>query len=126
MMSLASEKSALRKVAIVMLVITTITGCATTQRGPTPYETIVWNEVKVGDRVEVIRLSGHKLKFKVTQISPSGVTGMNRFVPYRDMRSLRVRTDGPGDAWIEFAGVVGIALLTVTLLKGLSAARFTM
>lgn len=121
MMSLANERSALRNVAIVMLVVTTITGCSTMQRVPTPNATIVSSEVEVGDRVEITRINGRKLKFKVTQISPSGVTGKNSFVAYADMRALSVRKAGHGDALKQIAGIVGIVLLTNTLLKGLSA-----
>jgi hypothetical protein len=71
-----------------------IAACTTTPQpvevpapGPIPPTT----EVFVGARVQVVKMDHTLIRFKVLEITPTGLRGKDGVVPYQDMRSLTLR-----------------------------------
>jgi hypothetical protein len=52
--------------------------------GPIPPTT----ELFVGARVQVVKMDHTLIRFKVLEITPTGLRGKDRVVPYQDIRSL--------------------------------------
>lgn len=73
-------------------------------------------EIQVGDRVEIVTRNDEKLAFAVTDIGTEGIGGKFGFIPYHNMRSLKVKR--PGRAGEESYGWVW-ALLGVAALAAL-------
>jgi hypothetical protein len=48
------------------------------------------NQLVVGDKVEVTRKNGDIVKFRLEQISESGINGEGHAIAYDDMQQLRV------------------------------------
>ena len=48
-------------------------------------------EIQHGDRVEVITHDSEKLEFAVTDITSSGLSGKFGFIPFANIRRLRVK-----------------------------------
>ncbi|MDT8320367.1 MAG: hypothetical protein RQ826_07550 [Xanthomonadales bacterium] len=68
--------------------------------------------LRVGDRVEVITRDSEKLEFAITEIDHDGLRGSFGFVPYDDMRRLRVRRTGGSAEDYEWVWImVGVAAL---------------
>ena len=77
------------------------------------------SSLRIGDRVEVVTTHNEKLDFAVTDISGEGLAGKFGFIPYHDIRRLRVRRPGTGDGeasgWLW--GVLGIAALVALVVS---------
>jgi hypothetical protein len=71
------------------------------------------SEIQHGDRVEVITQDSEKMEFDVTDITTEGIGGKFGFIPFENIRRLRVqRSTGVSTAntnWIW--GVIGAAAL---------------
>jgi len=71
------------------------------------------SSLQIGDRVELATRNNEKLDFAVTEITPDGLAGRFGFIPYHDIRRLRVHRPGyaksENRAWLW--GVLGVAAL---------------
>ena len=66
----------------------------------------------IGDRVEVITHDSEKLEFAITEIDTKGLAGKFGFIPYENMRRLRVQQAGAQSDDFEWLWVaLGIAAL---------------
>lgn len=76
-------------------------------------------EIQPGDRVEIVTRSDEKLVFAVTDISTEGLGGKFGFIPYHNIRSLRVNR--PGTAGDESYGwawaLLGVAALVALVVS---------
>ena len=77
------------------------------------------SEIQHGDRVEVITNDSEKLEFAVTDITTEGIGGRFGFIPFENIRRLRVQgsaqaADG-GATWIW--GVLGAAALVALIVS---------
>jgi protein involved in polysaccharide export with SLBB domain len=72
-------------------------------------------QIAIGDRVEVTTRDQEKFEFAVREINEAGLGGEFGFIPYANMRKLRVRQPGSdaGDlTWLwAILGVAAAALL---------------
>lgn len=71
-------------------------------------------DIRMGDRVEVTTGDNEKMEFTVTELNQHGLGGRFGFIPYENMRRLRVEQPGSGEVpdWIWVAvGVVAAAAL---------------
>lgn len=66
-----------------------------------------------GDRVEVVTHDNEKLDFSVTDVTAEGLAGKFGFIPYDDIRRLRVRRPGrqQSESMTWLWGVLGVAAL---------------
>ena len=75
------------------------------------------SEIQHGDRVEVITNDSEKMEFAVTDITTEGLGGKFGFIPFENIRRLRVQgtahTTGGGATWIW--GVLGAAALVALI-----------
>jgi len=75
------------------------------------------SEIQHGDRVEVITNDSEKMEFAVTDITTDGIGGKFGFIPFENIRRLRVQgtayTTGGGATWIW--GVLGAAALVALI-----------
>ena len=70
----------------------------------------------IGDRVEVITHDSEKLEFSVTEIDTNGLGGKFGFIPYENMRRLRVQQAGAQAEDFQWVWVaVGIAALVALI-----------
>jgi hypothetical protein len=69
--------------------------------------------LQIGDRVELVTYSNEKLDFAVTDITGEGLAGKFGFIPYDDIRRLRIHRpgyrQGQNPTWLW--GVLGLAAL---------------
>ncbi len=69
--------------------------------------------LQIGDRIELTTHNNEKLDFAVTDITPDGLAGKFGFIPYDDIRRVRVhrlgQSDGQNMAWLW--GILGVAAL---------------
>lgn len=54
-------------------------------------------ELEIGKRVEVTTFDREKLEFTVTEVTAEGIGGKFGFIPYENIRQLRVQVPGSGD-----------------------------
>jgi len=68
-------------------------------------------EIQHGDRVEVITHDSEKLEFAVTDITTTGLSGKFGFIPFTNIRRLRVkRAGGYSDKSFQWVwGIIGAA-----------------
>ena len=71
------------------------------------------SEIQHGDRVEVITRDSEKMEFAVTDITTEGIGGKFGFIPFENIRRLRVQrsTGGSGQSATWIWGVIGAAAL---------------
>jgi hypothetical protein len=73
--------------------------------------------LQIGDRVELLTYNKEKLDFAVTDITTDGLGGKFGFIPYTDIRRLRIHRPAHYSAadtpWIW--GVLGLAALVALL-----------
>ena len=71
------------------------------------------SEIQHGDRVEVITNDSEKMEFAVTDITTDGIGGKFGFIPFENIRRLRVQrqTGGSGESATWIWGVIGAAAL---------------
>jgi hypothetical protein len=69
--------------------------------------------LQVGDRVELVTHDNEKLDFAVTDITAEGLAGKFGFIPYEDVRRLRVHRPGlqQGESMAWLWGLLGVAAL---------------
>jgi len=69
--------------------------------------------VQIGDKVEVITRDSEKMNFVVTDITDDGLGGKFGFIPYENIRNLKVNVPGSSDgrsyAWLW--GILGVGAL---------------
>jgi len=69
--------------------------------------------LQIGDRVELLTRNKEKLEFAVTDITEEGLAGKFGFIPYEDIKRLRVHRPGQRKdgnlAWLW--GLLGVAAL---------------
>jgi len=67
----------------------------------------------IGDRVELVTHDNEKLEFAVTDITDEGLGGKFGFIPYDEVRRLRVHRPGArhGENLTWLWGVLGLAAL---------------
>jgi len=73
-------------------------------------------QIAIGDRVEVTTRDSEKFEFAVSEINESGLGGKFGFIPYSNMRRLRVQRPGgeAGDlTWLW--AIVGLAAAVVLI-----------
>jgi len=73
----------------------------------------------VGDEVEIITNNSEKLNFAVTDITSDGVGGKFGFIPYPDIRSLKVKRAGSSDdsslTWLWAAlGIIAVGAIVAS------------
>lgn len=73
--------------------------------------------IQHGDRVEVVTKDSEKMEFAVTDINTEGIGGKFGFIPFDNIRRLRVQQPGSGNgngtAWLW--GIVGAAALVALI-----------
>jgi len=73
--------------------------------------------LQIGDRVELLTVNKEKLDFAVTDITTDGLGGKFGFIPYADIRRLRIHRpvhySAENTTWIW--GVLGVAALIALL-----------
>jgi hypothetical protein len=74
-------------------------------------------EIREGDRVEVTTRVGERFEFSVTEINALGLGGEFGFIPYENMRQLRVRRPASaGDGGLEWLwAVLGAAIVIAVI-----------
>ncbi len=74
-------------------------------------------EIQHGDRVEVVTRDSEKMEFAVTDINTEGIGGKFGFIPFENIRRLRVQRPGSGSGnsanWIW--GIIGAAALVALI-----------
>jgi len=70
----------------------------------------------IGDEVEIITNDSEKLDFAVTDITNEGIGGKFGFIPYPEIRSLKVKRSGASDgsslSWLWAAlGIVALGAI---------------
>jgi len=72
-------------------------------------------QIGIGDRVEVTTRDREKFEFTVSELNESGLGGKFGFIPYSNMRKLRVRQpDDAGDlTWLW--AILGVAVAAVLI-----------
>ena len=100
-----------------------LTGCTYMQTLPSTRPADVETNIGIGDRVEIQRLSGDRIKMTVDEKLPTGLKGSGRFVTYADMAYIKVRrVDGTKTATAIETGVnVVLIVAGIYALQGLSA-----
>ena len=74
-------------------------------------------EIREGDRVEVTTRVGERFEFSVTEMNALGLGGEFGFIPYENMRQLRVRRPGSAsDGGLEWLWAVLGAAIVVALI----------
>jgi hypothetical protein len=74
-------------------------------------------EIREGDRVEVTTKAGEKFEFSVSEINALGLGGEFGFIPYENMRTLRVRRPGSASGgglewlWAVLGAAIVVALI---------------
>ena len=91
-------------------------GCSTFQRLPGTDAETVKSQVSVGDSVKITKNNGEKVRFKVSEVSDSGIGGEGQFVAYPDIQEIRSTQISTG-ATVGVSATVGILLV---LLIGLA------
>jgi len=75
------------------------------------------SDIQHGDRVEVITHDSETMEFAVTDITTAGIGGKFGFIPYDNIRRLRVQrptsTGGQSTTWLW--GVLGAAALVALI-----------
>jgi len=73
--------------------------------------------LQIGDRVELVTRGNEKLDFAVTDITEDGLAGKFGFVPYQDIRRLRVQRPGrqQGNSLTWLWGVLGVAAIVALI-----------
>jgi hypothetical protein len=68
--------------------------------------------IDYGKLAEVKMLDGRSAEFRITDITPEGIGGGDRFYPYAQMKSLRIEDrSGSGNSEQTWAVVLGILAL---------------
>lgn len=117
MVSIARTNSMICRSLVVLIIVTFTSGCTTMQpiRG-TDGESLS-NQISVGDTVEITRLDGEVVKFKVDDVLQSGVGGEGQFIAYKDIRQVRVARKGSATPALLIVGGIVAAILLVGLLE---------
>ena len=75
------------------------------------------SEIQHGDRVEVVTRDSEKMEFSVTDITTEGIGGKFGFIPFDNIRRLRVQQPGSSSGnsanWIW--GILGAAALVALI-----------
>ena len=75
------------------------------------------SEIQHGDRVEVVTRDSEKMEFSVTDITTEGIGGKFGFIPFENIRRLRVQRPGSSGGnsanWIW--GIIGAAALAALI-----------
>jgi hypothetical protein len=81
-------------------------------------------EIREGDRVEVTTRVGERFEFSVTEMNALGLGGEFGFIPYENMRQLRVRRPGSAsDGGLEWLwAVLGAAIVVAIIANADSVA----
>ncbi len=101
---------------IVYLVLIAFTaGCTTMQSVPATDAQSLASQIKVGDKIKIMRNDDTDVTFKVSAVSDEGVSGDGVFVAYSNIRQVQVRTVNPmSDTW---GMVILIAVATAYILS---------
>ena len=99
---------------IIYLVLIAFTAGCTTWR-PLP-ETDAWSlasQIKVGDKIKIIRNDHTDVTFEVGAISDEGISGDGVFVAYSDIRQVQVRQSSTGKTVGLVAAIVVVLLVVM-------------
>ncbi|RPH97405.1 MAG: hypothetical protein EHM68_08405 [Lysobacterales bacterium] len=108
----------MKRLLLALLVIL-LAGCSSMQ--PVRVSDVRGNEapaeIREGDRVEVTTRAGERFEFSVTEINAHGLGGEFGFIPYENMRQLRVRRPGSAsDGGLEWLwAVLGAAIVIAVI-----------
>lgn len=76
-------------------------------------------DIRVGDPVEIVTHNRETLDFAVTDITTEGIGGKFGFIPYADIRTLKVKRPGSADSesytWLW--ALLGAAALTAIIVS---------
>jgi hypothetical protein len=75
------------------------------------------SEIQHGDRVEVVTRDSEKVEFSVTDITTEGIGGKFGFIPFENIRRLRVQRPGSsgGNSATWIWGIIGAAALVALI-----------
>ena len=75
------------------------------------------SEIQHGDRVEVVTRDSEKMEFSVTDITTEGIGGKFGFIPFENIRRLRVQRPGSisGNSANWIWGIIGAAALVALI-----------
>jgi hypothetical protein len=75
------------------------------------------SEIQHGDRVEVVTKDSEKMEFSVTDINTEGIGGKFGFIPFENIRRLRVQQPGSnGETSLTWLwGILGAAALVALI-----------
>lgn len=95
---------------LAVVVVLSMVGCTTVQ--PLTLDpSHLSSTLKPGDQVEVVTSSGQQLKFKVDNVSASGVQGAGQTVAYNDIQSInRKQVDTQKTLWVVLGVVAAGAI----------------
>jgi len=101
------------RVLVAIISSLALLGCMTTQPLATNPAQLA-QEIKTGDRVEVVTKSGQRLDFKVERVDEQGLHGSGHDVAYTDIENInRKKVD---------AGTTSLIVLGIAAVVGLAAA----
>ena len=106
-------RSALTRLVICLVTLSLVTGCSTSRVVNYSASQPLSSQVAVGDKVEVLKKDGEKLRFKVSDVSAEGLHGPDVFVPAAEVDTVTV-VEGVHPAMIAF--VVALAATAVWML----------
>lgn len=109
---------ACRTLLLLVFFVTTTLGCTTLQPVAGTDREAISGQISVGDRIEVTQLDHGIMKFKVDEISESGIGGDGLFVDYRDIRQIRTRKTHLGKTVFGVVGGTAIVLILALVAAG--------
>ena len=114
MNALASTYPAIHRVVLLLMIISFISGCSTMKPLPSVDRATVSSHVELGDKVEITRNDGGVVKFKVSEITDTGVGGDGHFIAYADMRDISSKQFSAAATLGLAVGVLAIVTLVVS------------
>lgn len=109
-----------KKFVCIMVVVTMIAACATMNTTPIdPAPHVIQHIIKLGDKVQITKVTGELLTFRVEEIGDSHIGGEGEKVRYSNISEIdRIQVDRAHSTRIVLT-VVGIALLVILIIAGL-------
>jgi len=109
MTSIIQTPATIYRIFLCLILLTFTVGCSTFQRLPGTDQATITSQVAVGDSVKITKNDGEEVRFKVSEITDSGIGGEGQFVAYSDIGEFR-------SAQFSTGATVGISVMTGFIL----------
>jgi len=109
MTSIIQTPATIYRIFLCLILLTFTVGCSTFQRLPGTDQATITSQVAVGDSVKITKNDGEEVRFKVSEITDSGIGGEGQFVAYSDIGEIR-------SAQFSTGATVGISVMTGFIL----------